>query len=39
MSEDFFCFRDIYLKTPLFSEEFETSFGKEKLFNNKEVFI
>lgn len=38
MSEGFCCFADIYLKMP-FSEEFETSFGKEKFFNNREVII
>lgn len=37
MSEDFCWFGDTYLKMPLFSEKFETSFGKEKLFHNKEV--
>lgn len=27
------------LKMPLFPEEFEASFGKEKLFNNRGVII
>lgn len=39
MSEDFCCFVGMYLKKSLFSEEFETAFGNEKLCHNKEVII